>query len=401
VVGTLAGSYPALVLPATVSLHASRGAQKSTQGSYFRKALVIFQFSISILLIVGTVAVYRQIDYLMTKNLGLDKSNVVMLELEGELAMRRESYKAELQKIPGVESVTLSSGNPLSYGRSSSSPTWEGKDPQQEVEINIMTVDTEFTSAMKMTILEGRGFSVGKSDSANYIINERAASIMGFENPVGKSLTVWGTRGEIIGVVADFHMSSLYEPIAPLIMRQDLASTEVALVRVTGSTLATIPAIESITKSFNPALPFAYSFLDETYAANYSSERIVSVLVGIFSVMAIFISCLGLLGLCSFSAELRRKELGIRRIHGASKSGLIVLMSSEYAALISIAIVIAAPAAWYVANQWLSRFAFRADLGMSDLVVAAVILVAIAGATVTFKSYQAASANPADTLREQ
>jgi putative ABC transport system permease protein len=400
VVGLLSGSYPAFTLP-RVQMSQAKSSSRRSGGKMFRQGLVVFQFGVSILLIVGTIAVYRQINFIMSKNLGVDRSNVILIELEGELASRFPTYKDKLLNIPGVSGVTSSSGNPLSYGRSSSSPTWEGKDPQQEIEMNIMMVDDDFLTAMKATLLQGRGFSRERADSARFIINEEAAHIMGFDNALGKSLTVWGTRGEIVGVVKNFHMSSLYEPIAPLIMRYAPAEAATALIRISGDIQTTLSSIRALTLSFNPGLPFTYEFLDDTYSASYRSEQVVGILVSGFASMAIFISCLGLLGLCSFSAEQRKKELGIRRVHGASRTGLVILMSSEYAVLIAIALLAFTPAAWYFSNEWLDRFAFRTSLSFEDLLASGLVLCAIAGATVVFKSYQAASANPVQTLKEE
>jgi putative ABC transport system permease protein len=399
--GLLSGAYPALSLSRLATFQVAKGLRQTSTGTFMRKGLVVIQFGISMLLIVGTLAVYRQINYIMSRNVGIDRSNVMMIQTEGDLGNHFRTYKEELLKIPGVQAVTSASGNPLSYGRSSSSPTWEGKDPQQEVEINIMMVDHDFLAAMKATVVQGRDFRNSRADSTAYIINEQAARVMGFANPVGKALSVWGRRGEIVGVVANFHMSSLYEPIAPLIMRYDPASAQTALVRVSGDNMAAvIESIRTLTLSLNPSFPFAYEFLDDVFAAEYKSEQVVSTLVSTFALMTIFISCLGLLGLCSFSAEQRKRELGIRRVHGASRMGLAALMSSEYARLILLAFTIFIPLAWYLSDQWLERFAFRTELGAADMLTAAVILCGIAGATVWFKSFQAASANPIETLKE-
>jgi putative ABC transport system permease protein len=400
--GVVSGIYPAYSLSRLATSQAAKGVRQTATGALMRKGLVILQFGISMLLIVGTIAVYRQIDFIMSKNLGIDKHNVMMIQTDGELGNHLPAYKDELMKIPGVEAVTSASGNPLSYGRSSSSPTWEGKDPRQEIEINIMMVDADFLPAMKATVLQGRDFRNSRADSTAYIINEQAARVMGFSNPVGKALTVWGTPGEIVGVVKNFHMSSLYEPIAPLIMRYDPAAAETTLVRISGNDVAgAIADIRDVTLSLNPSFPFTYQFLDEVFAAEYKSEQVVSTLVSVFALMAIFISCLGLLGLCSFSAEQRKREFGIRRVYGASKVGLAALMSSEYITLIGIAFVIFIPLAWYLSDQWLGRFAFRTQIGVADLMVAAAILCTIAGLTVWLKSFQAASANPIETIKDQ
>lgn len=401
--GFLSGSYPALLLPSFRITNSLKGAIKHTASAkFFRKGLVVFQFGLSIVLLVGTLAVTRQMDFIFTKDVGLNKENVLFVDLRGETAKRFTTYREELLKIPGVSSVTSTSGNPLSYQRSSSGPVWEGKNPDEEVEINILTVGSDFRQTMKTRILQGRDFSDDLStDSLNYLINEEAARLMGFADPIGKSLRVWGRSGQIIGVIRSFHMSSLYNPIAPLIIRYDPTGTSVAFIRIQGDVQETIQSVERVTKSFNPSRPFSYKFLDQEYEATYRSEQIIGLLVRLFAGLAIFISCLGLLGLCAFSAEQRKKELGIRKVHGASAPALVMLLSRDYGTLIVIAIAIASPLAWYLADQWLSRFTFRTSIGFGELALAGLITVVIAGVTVGVKSLQAALMNPVETLREQ
>lgn len=219
----LSGSYPALLLPSFNIISSLKGTIKHSRGSIlFRKGLVIFQFAISILLLIGTLVFYKQMEYILNKNLGLDRDNMVTIEMEGDVARNFESYKTELLRIPEVKSVTSISGNPLSYGRSTGGASWESKNPDDAVEINVMNVSLDFIKTMGMELRQGRGFSEEYGlDSANFLVNEVAASIMGFDNPIGQNLSVWGTDGQIIGVVRDFHMDSMYEPIAPLIVRFD------------------------------------------------------------------------------------------------------------------------------------------------------------------------------------
>lgn len=401
--GFLSGSYPALLLPSFKLTNSLKGTLKHTSAAqFFRKGLVVFQFSISILLIVGTIAVYRQMNYIMSKNLGVDKENLVFMEMEGEMGTRFETYKSELLKIQGIQSVTNTSGNPLSYGQSSSSATWEGKRADEEVEINVLTVGYDFRNTMKTEMLLGRDFSNEFStDSSNYIINEEAARIMGFKDPIGKPLTLWNVKGQIIGVVKNFHMTTLYEPIAPLIIRFHPKKTWMAFIRIDGrNTQEVLQSIERVTKAFNTS-PFRYNFLDETYAKTYRSEQVVSTLTGIFTAIVIFISCLGLFGLSSFSAEQRTKEIGIRKVHGADVIRLVLLLSRDYTFLMLLAFLIASPLAYYFTGGWLNRFAFRTELGVMEFIIAGLSIFIIAFFTVAIKSYQAASANPVDTLREK
>ena len=318
------------------------------------------------------------------------------------MGTRFETYKSELLKIQGIQSVTCTGGNPLSHGQSSSNATWEGKRADEEVEINVLTVGYDFGKTMKTEMLHGRDFSQEFStDSSNYIINEEAAKIMGYSDPIGKPLSLWDVEGQIIGVVKNFHMTTLYEPIAPLIIKFHPENTWMTFIRIEeGKTQDVLPSIEKVTKAFNTS-PFRYNFLDETYAKSYRSEQVVSSLTGIFTAIVIFISCLGLLGLSSFSAEQRTKEIGIRKVHGADVTKLVLLLWKDYAFLILLAFLIASPFAYYFTAGWLNRFAFRTELGAMEFIIAALSIFSIAFFTVAIKSYQAASANPVDTLREK
>jgi len=346
--------------------------------------------------------VYRQMNYIMNKNLGLDRENLVFIEMEGETAKRFESYKIELLKIQEVQNVTSTSGNPLSYGRSSSSAIWEGKDPDQEVEMNILMVSTDFIETMDMEMIYGRGFSLDyRTDSANFIINEEAARIMGFENPVGRNLSVWGMKGQIIGMLKNFHMSSMYEPIAPLVIRYDPQNTFVAFIRIRGNTQDALLTIEQVTTDFNPSFPFTYKFLDLEYEQSYKNEMTISTLSNIFAVIAIFISCLGLFGLSSFSAEQRTKEIGIRKVLGASVGKLVLLLSKDFTQLILLSFIIAAPVSYYLTSGWLDKFVYKTELGLNVFIISGIAAILIGGFTVSFKSFQAASANPVDTLKEE
>lgn len=401
--GVLAGSYPALLLPAFKITTALKGTISHSRGAtFFRRVLVVFQFAVSIILIIGTITVFNQMEYIMNKNLGMDRENLVFIEMEGQTRQNFESYKNELLRIPEVKSVTSTSGNPLSYGRSSSSPSWDGKDPDMNVEMNILMVSQDMVETMDMHIIDGRDFNANYGlDSANYLINEEAARIMGFENPVGQNLSCWGVDGQIVGLLKNFHMSSMYNQIEPLVIRYDPQNTYLAFVRVQGDTQDALLAIEKVTRSMNPEYPFQYEFLDAEYAATYRSEQTISVLANIFAFITIVISCLGLFGLSSYSAELRTRELGIRKVHGANVLRLVLMLSREFSFLIVAAFVIAAPLAWYVASNWLDRFVFHTTLSWGIFVTAGLGALGIAFLTVSYKSYKAAASNPIDTLKEE
>ena len=403
IAGLLSGSYPALMLSSFKTINSLKGkTQPGSKAAYMRQGLATFQFAISIFLIGGTIVVSRQMDYILNKDLGVNKENVIMMYMEGDLAGKNEVFRTTLQSIPEVKAATFTSGNPLSYGSSTGGAQWEGKNPDDVVEINVISVEANFLETMQIEVTEGEGFTnTFTTDSAHFLINEVLAGIMGFANPIGKRLSLWGTDGTITGVVRDFHMSSLYEPIQPLIIRsRPPGRTGTALIRTQGSTSQAIARIEEATRKLNPAFPFRYWFLDEQYADRYASEKAVSKLVNIFAMVSIFLSCLGLLGLSSFSADLRAKEIGIRKVHGAATSGLVMLLSGSYTRLIVVAFLVAAPLSYWYMRSWLDNFAFRTNLDVTHILVSGAIAFALGALTVGVKSYQAATANPIRTLRD-
>ena len=402
VTGLLSGSYPALLLSSFAIIKSLKGVAKLGKDAYFRHGLTAFQFAISIFLISGTIIVSQQMDYILSKDLGLDKENVIMIGMTGELNSKNDIYRNELKALPEVKDVTFTSGNPLNYGQSTGGASWEGKNMDDVVGINVLSVGADFLQTMDMKVVDGKGFeNLYSLDSAKVMINEVLARIMGFENPVGQKVSYWGVDATIIGVVKNFHMDSMYEPIAPLIVRYAPGGTRVAFVRTQGKTQEAIAGIEKVTKDLNPAFPFRYEFLDQEYSKTYQGETTVSKLVNIFAGVSIFISCLGLLGLSSFSADQRAKEIGIRKVHGAGSFSLVLLLSKHYARLMLIAFVVATPVSYFYIQSWLSSFAFRITPSMIAFVAAGIVAFMLGALTVSFKSYQAATVNPIKTLRDE
>lgn len=402
-VGLLAGSYPALLLPTFNIIESLKGTIKqSSASSVFRKGLVVFQFAISTLLIIGMTVVYKQLDFILTKDLGLDKENLVAIRMEGDLGRRLQTYKTELMNIPQVVAVTGASGNPIDYGRSTSTVNWEGKSPEAGYEINILLTDEDFISTMGMEILVGRDFSEQLTDSTNFIVNEVAAELMGFEDPLGKDVSFWGIDGNIVGVVKNFHMSDMYEPIAPLIITCiSPSSSNVALVRVDGDPSEALLAMEEVTKNLNPVFDFEYEFVDQAFAEAYETEQTISILASIFALISIFISCLGLFGLSAFTAERRSLEIGVRKVHGASVWQILVLLSKDYSKLMLFAFILAIPFGYYFMQQWLNDFEFRTSLDPIVFVIAGTLTFVIGVLTVSAKSYQAATINPTESLKDE
>ncbi len=399
--GILSGAYPAVMLSAMPVAKSLKGRSKQTGSNYFRHTLVTFQFAIAIFLIGGTLVISNQLSFIMNKDIGLHRDNVVTIELNGALYNKKESYMNSLRTIPEVKNVTLASGSPIDLSMSTGGAKWPGKDPDMKVEINVLTVSEDFVKTMEMKVVKGDDFSGNFfRDSAKFLINEVMADLMGFPDPVGRELSVWGTTGGVAGVVANFHMASMYDPIAPLIIRYNPRDTDMAFVRISGNTHDALAAIETATKDSNPAFPFRYNFLDEDFARQYRGERSVSSMVNIFAGVSIFIACLGLLGLSSFSADQRAKEIGVRKVHGASTRSLVLLLSRQYAVLMGIAFVIAAPLSYFYMRRWLSDFAYRIDLNIAIFAMAGLFTFVIGALTVSYKSYTAALVNPARTLRE-
>jgi len=248
---------------------------------------------------------------------------------------------------------------------------------------------------------EGRDFSREfGADTQNVIINEAAALTMNVENPVGTNVQIWDREGQVIGIVKDFHLGSFYDPIEPMVMMLDTEDNYLTFVRpAPGRTEEALAAFESVFREFNPLFPFEYDFLDESFEENYRSEIIIGNLALWFMILAIFIACLGLFGLASFTAQRRTREIGIRKVLGASVPSVVMLLSREFVALVVAAFVLAAPVSWYVMNLWLDKFEFRTELGVSVFVSAAGMIMLIAYATVSYQSIRAALANPADSLR--
>lgn len=400
--GILSGLYPAFMissLPVTKSL---KGRTKQATGKYFRQALVTFQFAISIFLISGTFIISKQLSYILNKDIGLQRENLVSVDLSGDLYDKQEVFLNSLRNIPGVVGATVSSGSPINMDMSTGGALWPGKNPEMVLEINVLSVSAQFVETMGIKVVRGGDFSdVFARDSARFLINEVLANIMGFDDPIGKELSLWGTTGTIAGVVANFHMASMYQPIGPLIIRYSPRDAGTAFIRLNGDTQEVLKAVERVTTGLNPAFPFRYGVVNEDFARQYHGERSVSLLVNIFAGVSILIACLGLLGLSSFSADQRAKEIGVRKVHGASTASIMLLLSGQYARLIMIAFIVAAPLSYLFMQRWLGDFAYRVDVDVVLFLLAGIVTFVIGTLTVSFKSYSAAQANPANTLKEE
>jgi putative ABC transport system permease protein len=404
VTALISGSYPALLLSGFSPVKVLKGVLKTSGGSlFFRRGLVVFQFMLSMMMIVGTFIIYRQLQFFQNKNLGFDRENLIGVPIDGALSKNYAAFKQELLQTSGIQSVTSMATNPLANSNTTESVSWIDKNPDATISFHNSAVGIDYAKTMKLEFVSGRDFNPGfASDSSNYLINETAAKRIGYKDPVGQPLTFWGRPGKIIGVIKDFHFNSLHTPITPMIIRLAEANYGSVLIKTgQGQTKAALENIESLYKKLNPGFEFSYYFLDQDYEKLYRSENIVGKLATIFACLAIFIACLGLFGLATFTAEQRRKEIGVRKVLGASIASIIALISTGFLKLVLIAILIASPITWYITDQWLQHFAYRIDVEWWVFAVAGLASTGIAIITISFQSIKAATVNPVKSLKSE
>jgi hypothetical protein len=407
--GIIAGSYPALYLSSLRPVLIMKGVTRSSRESIlFRKGLTVFQFVLSIILLVSTIVITRQTNYVQNTNLGYDRQNLIYTRIEGELSKQNKYllFKNRVTQMPGVEMVDRSSEAPHAMDFIvTDAVNWEGKDKNASVGFKPASVGYDFVQLMNLKITEGRSFSrsVSTDSSDAFLVNEEAVKEMGMKNPIGKWVSAWQKKGHIIGILKDYHTQSLREPIKPVIL--DVKEYEyfgVIIARtLPGKTKEALASLAGVYKDINPNFPFAWQFVDEEYKNLYSNELIISKLSVLFASLAILISCLGLLGLVMFSAEQRTKEIGIRKVLGASMSSIFALFSKDFLHLIGIAFLIAVPLAWYSMNHWLQDFAYKIAISWWIFALAAAVSLIITFITISYQAVKAAVANPVTSLRSE
>ncbi|NCD69009.1 ABC transporter permease [Mucilaginibacter agri] len=404
--GVLSGSYPALYLskfsPLTVlknKVHTSFSAMLS------RKGLVVFQFTVSVILIISVFIIYQQVQYIQSTSPGYNKDNVIRFDSEGRLQGTEETFIDQLKTIPGVVNATFTLNNVVGRNFATNGLDWEGKG-NKELYFEGFGGGPNFIETMNMKMASGRSFSKNYGDEDNkIIINEAGVAAMHLQNPVGKNVRLFGQPKQIIGVVKDFHFESLHETVKPAyvqLVHQGNNPWYKIMVRIKpGDQKETIERIGELYQNYNIGFPFTYGFLDEAYQKQYEAETRVATLSRYFSGLAILISCLGLFGLAAFTAQRRQKEIGIRKVIGASVSGITMMLSKEFLKLVLISLLFAFPISWWLMHNWLLGFAYRIHISALVFVAAGVAIILITLVTVSYQSIKAALINPVKSLRSE
>jgi putative ABC transport system permease protein len=406
--GVISGIYPAFYMASLRPVAILKGETMQGRGNgRLRQALVILQFTLSILIAMSAVFLYRQLNYMRDKDLGFDKENLIAIPMPDDMRGRYYSLKAELSSDPLIMGVTASMQNPVMIGSNSGGARWEGKDPDKQVLIGVNAVDYDYTTTMKMQLASGRDFSreftgdLARDTTGNFLVNEEVAKIIDQGDPVGKGFRFMGLNGTIVGVLKNFHFKGADQAIEPMAFAlADTNYLRTMLIRLTpGRTQESLKAVETAWEKVIPEYPLQYTFISQDYNDLFRSEMRLTELLKYFTILALIIASLGLYGLSSYSAERRTNEIGIRKVMGASSGAVVITMVREFLWLVLISLIIALPSGWIIANSLLKQFPYRIKTDISVFLMIALVAVLVAAVTTSFHAYRATRINPAEALK--